>query len=322
VPKTTLRDIPPAEQAHRLAALRRARYGYLLALHVILFWAAGRMPTEMATVLCCSRSRVYRIVRLYRAKELGCSGDGAGQLTAPIRTPVLMPGIKRSLTALLTAPPRAYGWGRTRGSCAALARELRAKHRLEVSAWTVRRWRHELGWVWTRAKLGARENDPQRVERLARMRWPCEPLQAQEVLVCADALAIPLLPQVGAAWLPQGRQEEGMTPGQKEKHSRAGALHLATGQIRYGLGPRKPKALFRALLTLRDQTYPTRRIRRISVVVDNDKIHTAKAVGQWLATPPRLTLLWLPTYGPRAHPIERAFGDVHDKCPRNHKRKR
>jgi transposase len=33
-------------------------------------------------------------------------------------------------------------------------------------------------------------------------------------------------------------------------------------------------------------------------------------------------LLWLPTYCPRANPIERAFGDIHDKCTRNHKRKR
>ena len=30
----------------------------------------------------------------------------------------------------------------------------------------------------------------------------------------------------------------------------------------------------------------------------------------------------MPTYGPRANPIERAFGDVHDLCTRNHKRKR
>jgi transposase len=80
--------------------------------------------------------------------------------------------------------------------------------------------------------------------------------------------------------------------------------------------------LFRDLLTLLDQTYLTRRVRRIYVAVDNYKIHKAKAIGQWLATHPRFTLLWLPTYGPRAHPIERAFGNVHDKCTRNHKRKR
>jgi hypothetical protein len=28
----------------------------------------------------------------------------------------------------------------------------------------------------------------------------------------------------------------------------------------------------------------------------------------------------LPSYCPQANPIERAFGDVHDKCTRNHKR--
>ena len=35
-----------------------------------------------------------------------------------------------------------------------------------------------------------------------------------------------------------------------------------------------------------------------------------------------MTWLFLPTYCPRANPIERAFGDVHDCCTRNHRRKR
>jgi transposase len=56
--------------------------------------------------------------------------------------------------------------------------------------------------------------------------------------------------------------------------------------------------------------------------VDNDCIHKAKAVEQWVARHPRFALLWLPTYCPRANPIERVFGDVHDKCTRNHTRKR
>jgi transposase len=57
-------------------------------------------------------------------------------------------------------------------------------------------------------------------------------------------------------------------------------------------------------------------------VVDNAQLHKAKKVLQWLATHPRFELLSLPTYCPRANPIERAFGDVHDKCTRNHTRKR
>ena len=113
-----------------------------------------------------------------------------------------------------------------------------------------------------------------------------------------------------------------MTPGQNEKHSLAGALNRATGKLLHCLGPRKNNALFRDVLTLLERTYSERQVRHISVVVDNDKMHKATAVEQWLATHPRFTLLWLPTYCPRANPIERACGDVHDKCTRNHKRKR
>jgi transposase len=57
-------------------------------------------------------------------------------------------------------------------------------------------------------------------------------------------------------------------------------------------------------------------------VVTNYTIHHAKAVEQWLAAHPRCALLWLPTYCPRANPIEHAFGDVHDLCTRKHTRKR
>jgi len=67
MPGTTVLDISPPEQAQMLAALRRARYGYLLALHVLRRCAAGRHPTEIAAFLLCSRSSVYRIVRLYHA---------------------------------------------------------------------------------------------------------------------------------------------------------------------------------------------------------------------------------------------------------------
>jgi putative transposase len=322
MPDTTLLDIPQEEQAQMLTALRRALYGYLLALHVLLLCAAGRSPTEIAAFLFCSRSSIYRIVRLYRSSKLGFTVEPDGQLAAPVRTTILLPWLRRSLGALLKTPPRAYGWCRTRWSCATLAVELKAKHGLEVSAWTVRRWLHELGWVWKRAKLVAKDNDPQRIERLARIRFHAEQLQAREVMVFADELDIHLLPKVGAAWMPQGTQEAIMTPGKNEKHYLAGALNLATGAILHCLGSRKTNALFRDLLCLLERTYPEPWVTHIYVVVDNYCMHKAKAVEQWLASHPRFTLLWLPTYCPRANPIERAFGDVHDKCTRNHKRKR
>jgi hypothetical protein len=130
------------------------------------------------------------------------------------------------------------------------------------------------------------------------------------------------LPKVGCAWMPKGAQVEVMTPGRNAKHYVAGALDLTTGALHYALGPRKTNALFRDLLTLLDARDPADRYTRRYVVVDNSKMHQAKAVEQWLAAHPRASLLYLPTYCPRATPIERADGDVQDCCTRNHPRKR
>jgi putative transposase len=322
MPKSPFVDIPQEEQSQMLTALRRARYGYRLALHILLLCATGRTPTAIAAVLFCSRSSVYRTVRAYRAGTLGLEHDDQGRLIPPVRTTVLLPTLRRSLLALLKASPRASGWCRTRWSCATLALTLQAKRGLTVSAETMRRWLHEVGWVWKRAKLAAKDDDPHRIARLARIRYVFEQLKLWEALVFADELDIHLLPKVGCAWMPKGTQLAVMTPGRNEKHYLAGALDLSTGTLHRCCGVRKTNGLFRDLLQRLDDAYPAPRVQRVYVVVDNDKIHKARAVDQWLAEHPRFTLLFLPTYCPRANPIERAFGDVHDLCTRNHTRKR
>jgi transposase len=153
VPSTTLLEVPPEEQAQMRAILRRARYGYLLAFHIFLLCAAGRNPTEIAAFLFCSRSSVYRIVRAYRTGSLGIRIDPDGQLSIAVPSTLLMPWLTRALGAILKKAPQAYGWCRTQWSCATLAATLQTKHGIEVSAETVRRWLHEVGWVWKRAKL-------------------------------------------------------------------------------------------------------------------------------------------------------------------------
>src|SRR5713101_6089673 len=202
----TIVDIPPAEQACMLAELRRARYGYLLALHLLLLCAVGRSPTEIAAVLFCSRSSVYRVVKAYRAGGLEGAFVGEGAEGGQARRPVLMPGLKRSVLAILHAVPRACRWCRTRWSCATVALELQARRGLAVSAETVRRWLHELGWEWKRAKLIAKDADPQRVEKLARIRMAFEQVGAGLALFFADELDLSLLPKVGYQWMPKGAQ--------------------------------------------------------------------------------------------------------------------
>src|ERR671933_575978 len=112
VPKATIVDIPMAEQARMVAELRRARYGYFLALQLLLLCAAGRTPSEIAAVLFCSRSTVYRVVRAYRAGDLKwLEVEGTGSSVA--WRVGLSSTLSRSVLAILRAAQQACGWCRT-----------------------------------------------------------------------------------------------------------------------------------------------------------------------------------------------------------------
>jgi transposase len=324
VPRTTIIEMAPEEQAHILAAVRRARQGYVLALQILLLCAAQRTPTEIGAVLFCSRTTVYRVVKAYRVGQWaeGAEAEESGQSGPSRPLTVLAPALTRAVLAIVSSVPRLCGWCRTRWSCATIALELQARRGVVVSGETVRRWLHELGWVWKRAKLRAKDDDPQRVAKLARIRYAFEQLRAGVALFFADELDISLLSKVGYQWMPKGEQVEVMTPGTNEKRHLAGALNITTGTIAHCVWYRKPTGLFLDLLQTLDRTYPARTYLHLQVVVDNAKIHQAAAVAKWVAAHPRFELLYLPTYCPQANPIERAFGDVHDKCTRNHTRKR
>lgn len=299
-----------------LRELRQARYGYVLGLHILLLCAAGRTPSEIADSLLCSRSSVYRTVAAYQNGKLPSRWCDASDPDAPPQ----LRSWQRSLLSLLKRTPAAYGWCRTRWSCATLALQLMATCGSRVSRETIRRTLHRLGYAWKRARHVARDDDPQRVTKLARIRHLIETLPNNAALFFADELDIHLLPKLGYEWMLRGTQSEVMTPGTNQKNYLGGALNYMTGKMLHVVGERKNRWLFIDLLKRIERASPAQKFTRVYVVVDNYRIHKAQAVGQWLSKHPRFELVWLPSYCPRANPIERAFGDVHDKCTRNHQR--
>ena len=92
-------------------------------------------------------------------------------------------------------------------------------------------WLHGLGWEWKRAKVAAKDDDPKRVRKLARIRLAFEQVRAGAALFFADELDINLLPKAGYQSMPKGEQAEVLTPGTNEKRYLAGALDLTTGTI-------------------------------------------------------------------------------------------
>jgi transposase len=157
---------------------------------------------------------------------------------------------------------------------------------------------------------------------LARIRHLVEHLRPSEVLFFVDELDIQLLAKIGSEWMLKGTQREVLTPGTNKKHDLAGALNLLSGKLLHVTSERKNRWLFIDLLMAIGRASPATKIEKIYVVADNYRIDKAQAVVEWLANHPRFEMIWLPSYCPKANPIERAFGDVHDKCTRNHKRTR
>jgi transposase len=317
VPTSLVVTLTARQQALILAQLRQARYGHLLSLHTLLLLHHGYSPTQIAACLFCSRSSVYR------SRTAWCSGS------FPLAVLAHKPRswwayawtdeLRQKLTVLLNSVPAAFGWMRTRWSCACLALTLTRQVGYPVSAETVRRWLHPVGYVWKRPSLVARDDDPARATLLAWIRLHWENLRSQEALVFADELELHLLPKVGAQWTPRGQRLEIVTPGKDQCCYLAAALDLRTGQLIHRTGAKKNRFLFLSLLQALDRAYPRTRFRRVYVVADNDSIHTAGDIRRWLARHPRFVLLWLPRYCPKANPIERIFGDLHDQITRNHR---
>jgi transposase len=103
-------------------------------LHIVLLSAAGCNPTDIAGILFCSSSSVYRIVRAYREGTLSWEHDEQG--AAP------------ETAAVADGPAQ----GKASGGVA-------------VSAETMRRWLHDFGWVWKHPQLVAKAE--------CRRKWRC-----------------------------------------------------------------------------------------------------------------------------------------------------
>lgn len=311
--------LSPAEQARLRQELRLPLRGRLLAVAIVLLCSLG-LPVPLITqVLFCSRRTVYR-ARAHWLQQTGPFAPGARDARASACP--LSGTEQRRLRGWLNKAPAVFGWCRSRWSCATLALTWAQECGRQVSAETMRRWLQALDFRWKRTKPAAKDNDPARASKLARILLLWQNLGPREALLWADELDLHLLPKSGYQWMAKGTQTEILTPGQNEKRYLAGAWDMRTGRLQHCLGQAKRAGLFVDLLTKLDQVYAARRYDKVYVVVDNYRIHKARPVESWLAEHPRFALVFQPAYCPRSSPIERIYGDVHDQVTRHHRRKR
>jgi transposase len=288
-----------------------------LRAHIVLLLAEGYPWATIAAVLFTSASTIARWQARYRAGGpealLGRRPGGRPRFAAF--------WIAVAVRWVTTQTPRAFGWLRSRWTCAVVAAVLLEVHQVAVSRETVRRWLHRSELVWRRPRPVLRPRDPRRAAKLRALRRLLAGLPANEVAVFEDEVDLNTNPKIGRMWMRKGQQATIETPGTNVKRYLAGSVNWRTGALVATEGARRDGELFvRHLDELRRRL---RRYRVIHVICDNARFHVAtrcRKVQAYLKRwGHRVRLHYLPTYAPETNPVERLWWHLHEEVTRNHK---
>jgi putative transposase len=169
--------------------------------------------------------------------------------------------------------PRAFGWLRSRRTCAVVAGVLLEVFAVSVSRETVRRWLRAAELVWRRPRPARRPKDPRRPAKLQALRRLLADLPADETAVFEDEVDRNTNPTIGGRWMRQGQQARVETPGTNPKRYLAGSVDGRTGPLVLTEGGQRDAALL--VRHLDDLRCRLRCYRVIHVIGDNARFHVA-----------------------------------------------
>jgi len=281
-----------AHRTHHKIIYRR----YLIVLHLAQRWS----PKQIAADLGCDVSTVYRT-----RKAFLCEGTAALiPKKSPGRPRTLTPHQIQRLDETLACEPRALGKNFSNWS----AKQLGLHLKLAVHAVTILRYVWRLRWRWLRPVQRIASPDPRYAAKARYLRCLRRQARRQHLhLYYADEMDVALLPTISGRWMRRGQQTQVYTPGQNAKQYVFGAVNYITGALVWLPWTNKNNVGFRQLLN-QVLALHANDTCSIVMVVDNFRIHQAKAVKAWLQSHrSQLRLYFLPTYAPRLNPIERVW---------------
>jgi len=267
---------------------------------IVLQWANGERPAAIAAAVGCDVSTVYRtrqaFLRVGEASLLPKKSPGRPRCVTAHQ--------ERELDQTLAREPRALGKNFSNWT----APNLKVHLHWTMHPVTVWRYLRRLKWRWRRPVPRVASPDRRygaKVRYLQRLR--AQARRGQIHLYYADEMDVALLPTISGRWMRQGQQTQVSTPGQNAKHYVFGVVNYVTGALLWLTWPHKNNVGFRQLLHQLVAQHPDTP-GKIVIILDNFRIHKAKAVQLWLrAHRVQLRLYFLPTYAPRLNPIERVW---------------
>lgn len=280
--------------------------------HILLLLDQGMSYRTIIDVLFCSSYLITSVKRAFLEHGL----EGLEQSTEESVIPfwqLLIAGWACQQT------PQDFGYFRCRWSTGLLAELLEEQHGVKVSAETIRRVLHRLGFAWRRPRPIVGPTDPEYDRKLRELRRLLNSLRCDEVAVFQDEVDVNLNPRIGCQWMLRGEQAEVATPGNNVKRYLSGSLVWGSGTLLVSPpGNRRNADLF--IGHLDDLRSRLRGYRKIHVICDNAAFHNCRKVRQYLKQwGHRIEIHFLPKYAPETNPIERVWWHLHETLTRNHR---
>lgn len=304
-------------ESQRKSALQYFRFGTSARIsrsaHILLLLDRGWSYRDIMEAMMCGSDSVAEVKRRFFEHGFECA-VGIAEVPAP------EPELTHAICQLVVAyTPQDFGYFRTRWSCEILSEVLVDREQVVRSGETIRRWMHQLGFVWRRPRPVVGPSDPLYAEKMQRIRRLLQTLPANEVAVFQDEVDINLNPKIGSQWMARGLQAEIETPGNNRKLYLSGSLVWRTGTLLVS----EPQAGRNSTLFLTHLDDLRRRLRgytRIHVICDNASFHKSKIVQSYLVEwGHRIQIHFLPAYSPETNPIERVWWHLHETITRNHR---
>ena len=260
----------------------------------------GQPVAQVAAAVGCDPSTVYRTLHAFET-------EGEGLLrpkSSPGRPPKVTAKAAQELNQALAKAPRAMGRNFSNWSAGKLAHYLG----LPVNATTIWRQLRRLGWRWRRPVRRVASPDPRYGPKKGYVRRLRQAARRGRIhLYYADEMDLALLPTISGCWMRIGQQRQVDTPGQNQSQYVFGAVNAITGELIWVVWERKNNVGFRELLKAVRAAHAGDALK-VVIVLDNYRIHKAKAVGELVRKfKPHLRLHFLPTYSPQLNPIERLW---------------
>ena len=212
------------------------------------------------------------------------------------------PEVERQIAKLIEDDPGSVGFLATCWTVAMLTLAVLKRIGVQVSPSSMRGVLHHLGAAWGRPRLTMPDKiDPETAAKQGAIAQAVIAAPPETVVVYGDETRIQRLPLRRAMWHWVGEHLRIPTPGTNVTRTLLGALNLRSGRSDYLIRAPNTAQDFIAFLAQLLTTYPG---VPILLIVDNFSSHQAGKGSAWLQAPPRLHLLFLPTYCSPLNPVE------------------